>query len=124
MAFTYDPSTDSGKVRLLCGDQSEDGRIFEDAEIDAFLAIEDGSIRFAAATALEAIAASEVLIQKKIKLLDIETDGPACAKALMELAGKLRDAEEQTGSFDVAEQVYPPFGLQDRLWRQLQRGVF
>ena len=44
MAYTYDPTTDAGQVRLALGDASgTDGDattyVFEDAEIDAFLGV-------------------------------------------------------------------------------------
>lgn len=108
MAFTYNVSTDRGKVRLLITDVRESNPIFQDAEIDAFLSL-NTSVRLAAAAALECIAASEVLILKKIVNLDLETDGPAVAKELRELAKQLRSQEENIGAFDIAEQIQDPF---------------
>ena len=125
--FTYDPSTSAGRVRLLATDTDSDNAIFRDDEIDAFLALEDDSVKRAAATALDQIASSEALIQKRIKLLDLQTDGPAVAKALREHAAALRqqaDDEEITGAFDYAEMVVNPFSARDRLWNQrLRSGV-
>ena len=63
MAFTYDLTTDRGKVRLLCGDTVSgtgprpDKRNFTDAEVDHFLTVEDDRINGAAAMALETLAA-------------------------------------------------------------------
>lgn len=108
MAFTYNVSTDRGKVRMLITDVRESNPIFQDAEIDAFLSL-NTSVRLAAAAALECIAASEVLILKKIVNLDLETDGPAVAKELRELAKQLRSQEENIGAFDIAEQIQDPF---------------
>lgn len=125
--FTYDPSTSAGRVRLLATDTDSDNAIFSDDEIDAFLALEDDNVKRAAATALDQIASSEALIQKRIKLLDLQTDGPAVAKALREHAATLReqaDSEEITGAFDYAEMVVNPFSARDRLWNQrLRSGV-
>lgn len=125
--FTYDPSTSAGRVRLLATDTDSDNAIFTDDEIDAFLALEDDNVKRAAATALDQIASSEALIQKRIKLLDLQTDGPAVAKALREHAAALRkqaDDEEITGAFDYAEMVVNPFSARDRLWNQrLRSGV-
>lgn len=125
--FTYDPSTPAGRVRLLATDTDADHAIFQDDEIDAFLAMESDSIKRAAATALDQIASSEALIQKRIKLLDLQTDGPAVATELRKHAAELRkqaDGEETTGAFDYAEMVVNPFSARERLWNQrLRSGV-
>lgn len=123
MAFTFDPGTDRGRVRLLSTDIDPTEAIFEDAAIDAFLALE-GDVRRAAALALETIASSEALVQKKTRLLDLQTDGPAVAKELRDRAAALRtqaaDAEID-GGFDVAELVTGPFGARERLLAQAIR---
>lgn len=123
--FTYDPSTSAGRVRLLATDTDSDNAIFSDDEIAAFLALEDDSVKRAAATALDQIASSEALIQKRIKLLDLQTDGPAVATALRAHAKVLReqaDDEETTGAFDYAEVVVNQFSARERLWNQVLRG--
>lgn len=120
MAFTYNVSTDRGKVRLLITDVQESNPIFQDAEIDAFLSL-NTSVRLAAAAALECIAASEVLILKKIVNLDLETDGPAVAKELRELAKQLRAQEENIGAFEIAEQIQDDFTYREYWLNQAQR---
>lgn len=60
MAFTYDPTTDRGKVRLYVFDTtsgSSGTSIFSDADIDAFLDQNNDSIWLAAADACRARAA-------------------------------------------------------------------
>lgn len=57
MAFTYDASTDAGRVRLLLGDTSTPGHQFEDDEIAAFLDLAEGDVFFAAAYGYRALAA-------------------------------------------------------------------
>jgi hypothetical protein len=48
VAFTYDPTTDRGRVRLLLFDTDSTVPIFQDADVDAFLGLTaDGSGRFA-----------------------------------------------------------------------------
>jgi len=121
MAFTYDVSTDRGKVRLLITDVQEANPLFQDAEIDAFLTL-NTSVRMAAAAALEVIAASEVLVLKKIVNLDLETDGPAVARELRELAKQLRAQETAVGAFDIAEQIVDPFTEREYWLKQAQRG--
>lgn len=61
MAFTLDPTTDRGKVRLLVGDTDTAtvaNQIFTDAEVDAFLDLEGNNVYAAAAAAASSIAAS------------------------------------------------------------------
>lgn len=120
MAFTYDVSTDRGKVRLLITDVQEANPLFQDAEIDAFLTL-NTSVRLAAAAALEVIAASEVLVLKKIVNLDLETDGPAVARELRELAKQLRAQDSSIGAFDIAEQIHDDFTLREYWLKQAQR---
>ena len=109
MPFTFDPSTDLGKVRLIIGDTTEATAMFEDASIEAFLAMaEDGDVRLASAVALDTIASNQALLLKKVKVGDISTDGPAVAKALREHAQALRDEVREGGmigssSFEIVE---------------------
>lgn len=106
--FTYDTTTSRGRVRLLCRDTVTPGELFSDDEVDVFLALNDSEVVPAAAMALENVAANEVLVQKRIRLLDLQTDGPAEAAALRELAKSLREQYEAAGAFDWAEMVLTP----------------
>lgn len=123
MAFTYDLSTDVGKVRLLITDTHEPDPIFQDDELTALLALEGGDVRLGSALALETIATNEVLILKTIKTLELETDGPAVARALYTRAKALRDqAEEDSGtSFEIAELVYNDPTARERLRNEALR---
>ena len=109
MAAITDYSTSTAKVRLLISDIDEYDQIFNDSAIDAFIAMAlDNNVKRAAASALLSIAVNEVLVQKRIKLLDLSTDGPAEADALRALALQLRteaDTEETDGAFDWAEPI-------------------
>lgn len=61
MAFTFDPTTSRGKVRLLVSDTDDvtaANQVFTDAEIDAFLALESNDIYGAAAAACQSMAAN------------------------------------------------------------------
>ena len=131
MAFTYNVATDRGKVRLLCTDTDvaggADAQYFQDDEIDYFLVAMGNNILRAAAIALLTIAAQEVLLMKRIKLLDLHTDGPAEADALRELAAvyqekaDLAEAQEAGGAFDYAEMVVDAFTARERLDKELLR---
>ncbi|MEV2239522.1 hypothetical protein [Micromonospora sp. NPDC049891] len=87
---TVDPTTDVGMVRLLITDLSETDPLLTDAQLLALLAVE-GGVKLAAASALEVIARSEVLISKRITVNDLSTDGPAVAAELRASAKALRD---------------------------------
>lgn len=130
MAFTLDYSTSTGKVRLLISDIDATNPIFADAAIDAFIAMaRGGQVKRAAALALRTLAANETLVQKRIKTLDLSTDGPAEAEALRKLANDLEDqanedeATEDGGSFDWAEMVTNPATFDERLFKERQRGL-
>lgn len=118
MPFSYDLATDRGKVRLLAADADATTYVFEDEEIDAFLGLE-GDVQLAAAVALETLASSEALIKQKIKLLDLQTDGPAVAKELRERAADLRAQVAASGEaeaeFGWVEWVVDPFTHRERL---------
>jgi hypothetical protein len=125
-SFTYDVTTDSGKVRLLCQDFDIAEPIFSDAEIQAFLDLNAQDIRFAAAQALEVIAANEVYVQKRIHLLDLQTDGPREAEQLMKLAVKLREqavsgTTDINDMFDWAEQVFDVFSAREVIYKEFLR---
>ncbi|KAA3644554.1 MAG: hypothetical protein DWQ07_14135 [Chloroflexi bacterium] len=130
MAFTYDVTTDAGKVRMLVGDKDTDtaeNQIFTDAEIDAFLAMEENSIKRAAASALLAIANNQVYVLKVMKTLDMMTDGAKMADSLRAMAEQLRkeaseeEAWEEGGAFDFGEQVFDDFSARERLVKEQQR---
>ena len=96
MSAMTDFSTDAARVRLLIGDIDLTRPMFNDESIAAFLCLSGDSVKRAAATALLVIAANEVLVQKRIRLLDLSTDGPAEADALRQLAAQYRaDADRE-----------------------------
>ena len=124
MPATYDPTTDRGKVRLLIPDSDVTAGVvvFQDADIDAFLELEGDNVRRAAAQALDTIAASEALVQKVIKTMDVQTDGAKLAEALMKRAKALRDQAagldvDEDDQFAVAEFADPVFGQREFLTR-------
>ena len=125
--FTYDVTTDRGRVRLLITDRDAAHEIFNDDEIDAFLSMMSNNVLRAAAVALFQIAANEVLVLKVIKLLELQTDGASAAKALRELAKEyqekadLEEAGDAGGSFDYAELVYDDFSYRERLEKEALR---
>lgn len=127
MSFTYDVTTDRGKVRLLATDTNSNAPQFADAEIDAMLSLAGTNVFRAGAFALQTIASNEVLVQKRIHLLELSTDGPSESRELMARAKVLEEqatfyeAQQANGAFDIAEQVFDVFTWRERLWKEWLR---
>jgi hypothetical protein len=110
-------------VRLLIPDRTSADPIFQDEELDALLTLEAGSVRLATAQALDTIASDEALVQKVIRLGDLQTNGAATAKELRERAANLR---AQAADPEVAAAGDEPFAIAQTAWdlstaRQLRR---
>lgn len=99
MTTLTDFSSDGAKVRLLISDIDTAAPIFNDASVEAFLSLAGGNVKRAAAAALLVIAVNETLVQKRLTLLDLRTDGPAEAEALRKLAAQYRaEADEEAAT--------------------------
>lgn len=89
--MTYDPTTTAGQVRLLIPDRNPTDYLFSDAEITAFLGIELGNVRLAAALALETAASDAALVDKVVRYADdTQIDGAKAADMLLKRAAALR----------------------------------
>lgn len=86
-------TSDIDHVRLLTNDIGTT-KVFTDTEIQSFLDLE-GSVKRAAAQALDTIASNEALTSKAIRTQDLSTDGPKTAAALREHASRLRVQAER-----------------------------
>lgn len=113
--ITTDPTTDIGMVRLLITDLDDAAALFTDSQIQAFLTME-GSVRLAAAVALETIATSEALISKKIRTQDLATDGPAVAKELRDRAAQLRAQAAAAGEGDLGDFAFDVVDYDPYAW--------
>lgn len=132
--MAIDFTTDIGKVRTLTGDTYEvmpngqPGLFMSDDELTAILGIEGSSIKLAAATALEVMATKHASIMQRIKTLDLQTDGPAVSKALLERAKSLREeiamAELEAGDgFEMIEMMFNDQQRADYLWGQWLKNI-
>lgn len=97
-------------VRLYAADLGTGpDELFTDAQYTVLIDSNAGAVRLAAADALEAMAASEVLVSKKIRTQDLSTDGPAVSAELRALAQRHRDLHaagvdaEDDGFFDIVD---------------------
>ena len=120
-----DPASPVGKLRLLTSDSvlRKDPRdrnaapsyYYTDEVHAAFLEMEGGNLKLAAANVLLSFAANEALVSKKIRTESLQTDGPAVAAELRLQAAQLRqdglreqavtDADE--GAFIAVDFVDP-----------------
>jgi len=110
-----DFTTPESQVRLLIPDLDEDKPVFSDSEIQAFLSIHKDNIKRAAASALDAIATSTVMILKLVKTDDLTVDGPAVSKEIRARAQALRDEADaddledaMAEGFQIINPVYVP----------------
>lgn len=125
MAFTYDTTTARGHVRLIIGDTDTvtvANQIFTDAEIDAFLSMQDDVVKLAAAQALEALASKQAYIQKVITVGDLKTDGAKLAAEFRAQAAALRKQVEDEPAFDWAEQAVTPAAGLEIIVKDAMRG--
>ena len=109
MAIDY--TTPVGQVRLLVNDIDEGnlagGLVFTDDQINAFLTLETGNVKRAAAQAIDTIADNEALASKVITDHQLQTDGAKLADALRKRAAALRDQAdvdpELEGFFEIID---------------------
>ncbi len=93
IAYPIVLSSNVGRVRLLIPDRGADYFVFQDEEIEAFLEIE-GGVKLATALALETIASDIAMVDKVIKIMDLQTDGAKTSDALLARAKLLREQAE------------------------------
>lgn len=113
MPVEYANPTPTGMVRLLLADIDPENAVLSDDALAGYLVIESGSIKRAAAQALNAIAISEALVSKVIKTQDLQTNGVALAAELRARAAELRaeaetDEDDAVGFDVIAYNPYPP----------------
>lgn len=107
-------------VRLLTGDKAVDDYIFTDDEMESFIELNNGNVYYAAADALDAIAANAAYTLKVLTILDVTTNGQATAEAIRASAAALRakaDADAaNTIVCGVANVVTPQLPTHWRPW--------
>jgi hypothetical protein len=98
-----DVTTPVGQVRLLLNDVAEP-YVFDDAEIAAFLELEAGSVKRAAAQAIDTNATNEALASKVLKTPNVQTDGAKVADAMRKHADRLREQADKAD--DAADEGF------------------
>ncbi len=112
MAFTTDTDTDLGKVRVYNGDVDSANPIFDDAQTGVFIS-QESTLKRAAASSLEAMAANRAYLARAIKSLNFSEDDRGVAKALIDAAAKLRASESEEPCEGVAEWGVTSFAFRD-----------
>lgn len=150
-SYDYGANPPIDYPRLLISDTQEfqpDGTtrayVFEDSEIQAATTIETsvwqssqyysgtGGLtilpnqsvvpwRRIAATLLDSLAANAARLSSVTQLLDVKLSPKEAALALRTQAQALRDADDNSGSFAIIEQVNNQFSFRDRFWKSIQR---
>lgn len=125
MAENVDYSTPVGQVRLLIPDveplkdprdlRAEPTFIFTDEQVNAFLAVNHGDVRLAAADACDAIAFNEALVLKVLTTDDKSTDG---AKLLDKMHARAKDlrAQARQEAADDTTFCYVPYWVEPVEW--------
>lgn len=128
-AYTLDH--DSGRITFTAAPADEAIIIVDytwsalsDTAIATYLDLCDDDPRLAAAMALDTIATNEALVSKRIKLLEITTDGPAVAKSLREHAAVLRSQADADDDFDLVEMVVDDLAARDMVYNRALRGEY
>jgi hypothetical protein len=107
---------------LLIPDRVSAEAVFSDEELTAYLALEVG-VRRAAAAAIETIATDEALVQKVMRTGGTSTDGAKLSDALLARARNLRtladtEDEAEDGGIFVTEWVNGPFAEREYIAAQ------
>jgi len=126
VTWTFNPTTDLGKCRLLCSDTDATRQIMSDEDLAAFIVMA-GHYMPAAAMALDSIAANEVLSLKVLNIMGMATDGASVAKMLMLRAQKIRDDYERYAAangpgFATAEMPDGAFAWEEKILKEYMRG--
>lgn len=74
-----------------------------------------------AATLLDSLAANSARLGAITQLLDVKLSPGIAAKAYRDQAQALRDADDNSGSFAVVEQVNTTASWRDLFWKTVQR---
>ena len=113
------------RVRLLLNDVAAPW-VFTDEEIQAFLDLEGGNTKLAAAQAIDTNADDQALASKVLRSQDINTDGAKLADALHKRAEQLRAqarAEADDADDGYFELVGPPTGCRPELTERPATGL-
>lgn len=126
MSADYNIASGEAKdqVRLLISDvggSSGSDFLFTNAEIEFFLSEREQNVPLAAAMALRTIASNEAMVSKRIKFLELETDGPDVGEFLLKAAKALEEQADEDFDFEVFSMNVDLFSRRDILREKAER---
>ena len=113
MSFTFDTTTNIGKVRTLINDTIEASAVLSDEEINVFLGLESNDIYMSAASALESIIINKQLLSKLIAAGDYKEDNRNVADKLGKIAERYRQAAKSIPADAYAEVAVTDFNYRE-----------
>lgn len=113
MSFTFDTTTNIGKVRTLINDTSASSFVLSDEEINVFLSLESNDIYRSAASALESIIINQQLLSKLIAAGDYKEDNRNVAEKLGKIADRYRQASISIPADSFAEVAVTDFNYRE-----------
>ena len=122
MSFSFDTSTNIGKVRTLIGDTDSTSFLLSDEEIQVFLDLESNDIYAASAGCLRRIAADKALLEKIIKAGNYSEDTKGISKALLATAQRYEDRSSSVPAEAQSEEYLTTFNWDDILQDRALRG--
>jgi hypothetical protein len=120
-SFTYDPTTNLGKVRNMIGDSVDTGHVLDDADINGLLAVAGSDLYQAAGLCLYRIAASKALLAKKKSAGDYSEDLTAIAKEVRAVAAVYMEMSQNAPAEAQAESFFNDFSYRDVTVRKILR---
>ena len=121
MSFTYDPTTNRGKVRNMIGDVTSTNYIMEDADIDSFLVMTSNDLYKAAALCLYRIAASKALLAKKKSAGNYSEDLSAISGQCLAVAKIYEEMSQNVPAEAQAEVITTDFSYREILLNKVLR---
>lgn len=110
MAFSYDPTTDAGMVRLLTDDADGDNHAFTDEEIAAVYAACSNSVKRTAAQLLDILSTNHAKLAVKVGRGDVDEDLTKVASELRAQAAVYRaQADEEDDGACLDASVSPSY---------------
>ena len=122
MAFTYDITTDRGKVRFLVQDNDATTYVFQDAEIDYLITLAPGNLFIAAAMGCETKGRSQLILPEETRLGDGTVARRRAASEWLAMAAALRNDSMLGGLVTDTWNVSSPDEMLDS-YRPEWRGI-
>lgn len=122
MSFTYNTSTNIGKVRAIIGDVTSSTALLSDEQIQVFLDLKSNDIFMTAAMALRSMAASKAIVAKMKSAGNYSEDTRQITSLLLSTAKDLEAAAIAVPADAQAEIIVDDFSLNNIIRNKVLRG--